>query len=118
MHPERTPRRVSGHLRLLERRDGAVWFAKTRVPGRAPEQTTRRLGPAHLAGGKPREGHLTRRQAQDALADVLAAERHKVGARVYDAQPDGATFADAAAEFLHHVEHVKGREVSTVKDYA
>lgn len=109
--------RVTGHLKLIERREGPVWYAKTRVPGRSPEQTTRRLAPAHLAGGKSPAGALTRRQAQDALADLLADERRKVGDRAYEAQPDGATFADAAAGFLRHVELVKGREFSTIKDY-
>jgi hypothetical protein len=109
--------RVTGHLKRVQRREGAVWYVKTRVPGRTPEQTTHRLAPAHLAGGKPPTGSLTRRQAQDALADLLAAERRRVGEGAYDHQPDGATFADAAAGFLRHVELVKGREFSTVKDY-
>jgi len=112
-----TAHRVTGHLKIVERREGPVWYVKTRVPGRVPEQTTRRLAPAHLSGGKPRAGCLTRRQALDALADLLADERRKVGEGAYDAQPDGATFADAAAGFLRHVEHVKGREFATVKDY-
>jgi len=112
-----TANRVTGHLKLIERREGLVWYAKTRVPGRTPEQTTRRLAPAHLAGGKSPAGSLTRRQARDALADLLAQERRNVGEGAYDHQPDGATFADAAAGFLRHVEHVKGREFSTVKDY-
>ncbi len=116
MHHQRNPR-PTGHLKLVERRDGPVWYLKTRVPGRTPEQTTRRLAPAHLTGGKPSPGRLTRRQAQDALADLLAAERRNVGQGAYDHQPDGATFADAAAGFLRHVEHVKGREFSTVRDY-
>jgi hypothetical protein len=47
MRREPTVRRVTGHLKLIERRDGPVWYAKTRVPGRSPEQTTRRLAPAH-----------------------------------------------------------------------
>ncbi len=112
-----TSERVTGHLKLIERQEGPVWFTKTRVPGRTPEQTTRRLAPAHLAGGKPPAGHLTRRQAQDALADLLAAERRKVGQRAYEHQPDGATFEDAAAGYLRFVEHVKGREAATIKDY-
>jgi integrase len=110
-------RRVTGHLKLVRRREGPVWYVKTRVPGRTPMQTTRRLAPAHEGGGKPPSGHLTRRQAQDALADLLAAERRKIGEGAYDHQPDGATFADAAGGFLRHVEHVKGREFSTLRDY-
>jgi integrase len=109
--------RVTGHLQHRERKEGPVWYAKTRVPGRTPEQTTRRLAPAHLAGGKPPAGALTKRQAQDALADLLAEERRKLGQGAYDHQPGGATFADAAAGYLRHVEHVKGREASTLRDY-
>ena len=91
----RQPRtgRVSGHLKLIERKSGPIWYVKTRVPGRTPEQTTTFLAAAHVSGGKPPAGHLTRRQAQDALADILTEERHKVGQRAYDDL--GATFADA-----------------------
>ena len=103
--------RVTGHLKLIERKHGPVWFVKTRVPGRDPEQTTRRLAPAHLTGGKPPTGHLTRKQAQDELADILALERQKVGQRAYEHGP--ATFADAAAGYLHYLEHVRGREATT-----
>jgi len=75
----RQPRtgRVSGHLKLIERKSGLIWYVKTRVPGRTPEQTTTFLAPAHVSGGKPLAGHLTRRQAQDALADILTEERHR-----------------------------------------
>jgi len=114
---DRSARRVTGHLKKTRRHEGVVWYVKTRVPGRVPEQTTRRLAPAHLSGGKPPRGSLTARQARDALADLLAQERRKVGEGAYDHQPDGATFADAAAGFLRHVEHVKRREFATVKDY-
>ncbi len=31
--------RVTGRLKLRERRQGPVWYADTRVPGRTPEQT-------------------------------------------------------------------------------
>jgi integrase len=113
----RQPRtgRVSGHLKLIERKSGPIWYVKTRVPGRTPEQTTTFLAPAHMSGGKPPAGHLTRRQAQDALADILTEERHKVGQRAYDHL--GATFADAAAGYLHYIEHVRGRERATLSDY-
>ena len=113
----RQPRtgRVSGHLKLIERKSGPIWYVKTRVPGRTPEQTTTFLAPAHVSGGKPPAGHLTRRRAQDALADILTEERHKVGQRAHDHL--GATFADAAAGYLHHIEHVRGRERATLSDY-
>jgi integrase len=113
--PEASAKRVTGHLKLIERREGPVWYAKTRVPGRSPEQTTKRLAPAHLTGGKPPAGHLTRRQAEDRLADLLTEERRKVGQRAYDHLP--ATFGDASAGFLRHIEHVRGRERSTLHDY-
>ncbi len=112
-----TPKRVSGHLQLRALREGNVWFVKTRVPGREPEQTTHRLAPAHLKGGKPTAGALTEKMAKDALADLLADERRKVGECTYDHQPGGATFRDAAAGFLRHIETVKGREASTIRDY-
>ena len=112
---EASAKRVTGHLKLIERREGPVWYAKTRVPGRTPEQTTKRLAPAHLTGGKPPAGHLTRRQAEDRLADLLTEERRKVGQRAYDHLP--ATFGDASAGFLRHIEHVRGRERSTLHDY-
>lgn len=111
-------RRVSGRLKLRERREGPVWYADTRVPGRTPEQTMRRLAPAHTAGGRPPRGRLTRRQAEDLLGDLLATERRRVREGAYaENLPTGATFDDAADGFLHHVEHVKGREYATVKDY-
>lgn len=110
-------RRVTGHLQRRDLKEGPVWFTKTRVPGRTPEQTTRRLARAHLAGGKPPADALTKKQAQDALADLLADERRKCGEGAYDHQLDGATFADAAAGYLNHLEHVKGRERSTLRDY-
>jgi hypothetical protein len=49
------------------------------------------------------------------MADMLAEERRKVGQRTYDHGP--ATFADAAAGYLHHVEYVRGRERATISDY-
>jgi integrase len=113
--PHATAKRVTGHLKLVQRRAGPVWYAKTRVPGREPEQTTTRLAPAHLTGGPPPNGHLTRRQAQDRLDDILAEERRKVGQRAYE--HGAATFADAAAGYLHYIEHVRGRERTTVSDY-
>lgn len=71
------PKRATGHLKIIEGAKGPVWYLKTRVPGRGPEQTTRRLAPAYLGNGKPPAGSLTERQAQAALADFLASARPK-----------------------------------------
>jgi integrase len=111
-------KRVTGHLKLIERKGGRVWYLKTRVPGRTPEQTTERLG-AFWNGGRPPAGHYTRRMAEDALSDYLAAERRKVGKGVYerDAQVTAVTFGDAAAEFLRYVERVRQIDAATVRDY-
>lgn len=113
--PQVRPGRVTGHLQLRETKAGPLWYVKTRVPGREPEQTSRRLAPAHLTGGKPPAGHLTRRQAQDTLDELLVTERRNVGQRAYEHGP--ATFADAAGGYLHYVEHVRGREQATISDY-
>lgn len=118
MSTAQTTRRVTGRLKLRQLRTGPVWYLASRVPGRTPEDTMRRLAPAHLGGGKPRPGHLTRRQAEDALGDLLAAERRRVGEGSYsEGLPAVATFGDAADGFLHHVEHVKQREFATLKAY-
>jgi len=50
MSAPHTTRRVTGRLKLRDRRAGPVWYADTRVPGRSPEQTMRRLAPAHVGG--------------------------------------------------------------------
>jgi integrase len=110
-------KRVTGHLTKRERQEGWVWFAKTRVPGRVPEETMRRLAPAHVGVGRPPEGRLSRKDAEVMLAGLLAEERGKVGQGSYDFRPEGATFADAAAEFLRYVADVRQREASTVADY-
>jgi hypothetical protein len=100
--------RVTGHLKTIDREGGTVYYAKTRVPGRVPEQTTRRLGPP---------SSLKLKDAKEALDALLTEERRKVGEGIYEAPASAITFAAAADAYLHHVEHVKGREQATVKDY-
>ena len=73
-----------------------------------------RLGPAHTAGAVP-AGHYTARTAGDALGAILAdARRGTLQAH----EATGATFADAAAEYLRYIADVRMRERSTVTDYA
>lgn len=107
-------RRPTGHVKVIERNSGPVFYLKTRVPGRVPEQTTTRLGPAWTKRGRCPEGSYTRRMADEALAEFLADARRGAGAAT---DRPTATFADACAEFLRFVETERAREVSTVADY-
>ena len=104
--------RVTGHIKLVERKSGPVWYLKWR--GADGRQVQRRLGPAWTGRGRPPAGHYTERTAREALEAVLTDARR--GTREAHRQA-GASFADAAAEFLRYVEHVRQREPSTVADY-
>jgi len=56
--PVRPP---SGHVFRAERKRGAVWYAKYRLPdGR---QVQRKLGPAWSERGRPPAGYFTKRLA-------------------------------------------------------
>lgn len=107
--PLRSP---TGHVFRAERKRGDVWFAKYRLPdGR---QVQRKLGPAWTGRGRPAAGYFTKRLAEDWLRDTLDAARR--GA-LPGAVRTGATFADAAAEWLHYVEHDRDVKPSTLTDY-
>ena len=102
----------SGHVFRVERKRGAVWYAKYRLPdGR---QVQRRIGPAWSERGRPPSGYFAKRTAEDWLRDLLdEARRGTLPGMVRT----GATFADAAAEYLRYVEHDRGRKPSTVRGY-
>ena len=105
-------RSPSGHVFRVERKRGAVWYAKYRLPdGR---QVQRKIGPAWSERGRPPAGYFTKRTAEDWLRDVLdEARRGTLPGMVRT----GATFADAAAEYLRYVEYDRGRKPSTVQGY-
>ena len=97
------------------RRDGArrpVWYARYRLAdGR---QVQKRIGPAWTERGRPSAGYFTKRTAEAWLRDVLdQARRGTLPGMVCT----GATFADAAAEYLRYIEHDRGRKQSTVNGY-
>jgi integrase len=94
------------------------------------------LGPAWAGRGRPPAGYFTKRLAEDWLRNTLDEIRfgagYATGRPVDDrpreplaAQPDtasanvrsGATFADAAAEYLRFAEHDRGCKPSTVRGY-
>ncbi len=104
--------RVSGHVFLKEGKRGSVWYAKYRLPdGR---QVQKKLGPAWTKRGKPAEGYLTERMAQEALDEILTDARRGT---LENTRRSGAVFRDASAEYLRFVADVRKLDAGTVRDY-
>jgi integrase len=102
----------SGHVFRVERQRGAVWYAKYRLPdGR---QVQKKIGPAWSGRVRPATGYFTRRLAEDWLRDVLDQARHGM---LPGMVRSGATFADAAEEWLRFIEQDRERKPSTMRDY-
>ena len=102
----------SGHVFRLERKRGPCWYAKYRLTdGR---QVQKKLGPAWTGRGKPPAGYFTKRLAEDWLRETLAEARRGT---LPGSVRTGATFADAAAEWLRYVEHDRDVKPSTLTDY-
>jgi integrase len=107
--PIRTP---SGHVFRVERKAGPVWYAKYRLPdGR---QLQRKLGPAWTGRGRPPAGYFTKRLAEQWLHELFAQARRGT---LPGLVRTGATFADAAAEFLRYAEHDRALKPSTLRGY-
>jgi hypothetical protein len=108
----RAPQPISGHVFRREGERRPAWYAKYRLPdGRQIQQ---RIGPAWTTRGRPAEGFHTRRTAQAWLDQVLAeARRGKLPGMVRT----GATFADAAAEYMRWLEQDRARKPTTLRDY-
>jgi integrase len=74
----------------------------------------RKIGPAWTARGRPPAGYVTQRLAEAWLRDVLdQARRGTLPGMVRT----GATFADAAAEFLRYAADDRDCKPSTMRDY-
>ncbi|MGA9284095.1 MAG: site-specific integrase [Solirubrobacteraceae bacterium] len=102
----------SGHVHRVERKRGAAWYAKYRLPdGR---QVQRKLGPAWSERGRPPAGYFTKRLAEDWLRDVLHEARRGT---LVGMVATGATFADAVAEFLRYAEQDRQLKPSTLRGY-
>src|SRR3984885_10408669 len=102
----------TGHVYRVERARGPVWYAKYRLPdGR---QVQKKIGPAWTDRGRPPNGYVTKRLAETWLRDTLdQARRGTLPGMVRT----GATFADAAAEYLRYIEEDRARKPSTLLDY-
>jgi integrase len=107
--PVRPP---SGHVFRLDRARGPVWYAKYRLPdGR---QVRKKLGSAWSGRGRPPAGYFTKRLAEDWLRQTLdEARRGTLPGMVRT----GATFADAAAEFLRYAGQDRSCKPSTLREY-
>jgi integrase len=106
------PQPPSGHVFRVERKRGPQWYAKYRLPdGR---QIQRRLGPAWSGRGRPSAGYFTKRLAEEWLRGTLDEVRRGIFPGMVST---GATFADAAAEWLRYVEHDRACKPSTLTDY-
>jgi integrase len=102
----------TGHVFRTERNRGPGWYAKYRLPdGR---QIQKKIGPAWTERGRPANGYFTKRLAEDWLRETLDQARRGTLAGMVRT---GATFADAAAEWLRYVEHDRRRKPSTVAGY-
>jgi len=112
MSPDLHRRAPTGHVFRVERTRGPIWYAKYRLPdGR---QVQKKLGPAWTGRGRPAAGYFTKRLAEDRLRETLEeARRGTLSGMVRT----GATFADAAAEYLRYVEDERGRKPSTLRGY-
>lgn len=96
----------------VDRKRGPVWYAKYRLPdGR---QVQRKLGPAWTGRGRPAAGYFTKRLAEDWLRETLVAARQ---GSLPGSVRSGATFADAAAEWLRYVEQDRDVKPTTLTDY-
>jgi integrase len=103
---------IRGRVFRVERARGPAWYAKYRLPdGR---QVQKKLGPAWTDRGRPAAGYFTKRLAEAWLRTTLEdARRGTLPGMVRS----GATFADAAAEWLRFVEQDRERKPSTLKGY-
>lgn len=106
-----TPKRVTGHVQLLDRKRGPQWYAKWRdITGK---QHMRRLGDAWTGKGRPPAGYVTKKLAEDMLREILVdagkIEQH-VGRPV-------VPLRQACAAWLRALEHDHEREWTTIRDY-
>jgi integrase len=107
-----TPRLASGHVCRRHGARGDVWYAKYRLPG--GRQVKRRIGPAWTERGRPAQGFFTKRTAEAWLSEVLEqARRGELAGMVRT----GASFADAAEEYLRWLREDRQRKPSTLRDY-
>lgn len=104
---------VSGHVFTVKRKRGDAWYMKYRLPN--GQQVQKKLGPAYTGKGRTPEGYFTRKSAEAELEAVKTYARDGSLAAVKGSC--GATFTDAATEYLRFVADVRQIDPVTVADY-
>jgi integrase len=102
--------KATGYVRVIERAEGPVLYVKLKLPDGSQPQ--RRLGRLWTKRTRPPQGFLTRGQAEARLSTMLAGEDPGL-----NIAPTRVTFGRACDEWLHYVEHDRGRRKSTLRDY-
>ena len=102
----------SGQVLRIERKRGPVWYARYRLP--SGRQIQKAIGPAWNERGRPPDGFFTKRTAEDWLRETLLQDAQKNAAGQVET---GATFADAAEEYLRFAEQDRGCKPSTIRGY-
>jgi integrase len=110
--PQRPIGRPTGYVWREELKRGPAWYAKYRTP--SGRQVKKKLGPAWSGRGRPPAGYFTKRLAEDWLHDTLEEARFATAPGI---AWSGATFADAAAEYLRFAEQDRGCKPTTIRNY-
>ncbi len=103
---------VSGSVRILKRKRGDQWYMFYRR--RDGVQVKRRIGPAWTKKGKPAGGFFTERMAEAELRKQLVEVEAETLRRDDDT---GATFEQAAIEYLRFVREERQIDAKTARDY-
>ena len=100
------PAQATGHVRVIARKGGDVFFAKLKIP--RPDGTVyepqRRLGRVWSKRTRPPAGYLTRSMADARLEAILAGDDPLVN---IDAPTEVVTFKRACDEHLRYLEFEK-----------
>jgi integrase len=110
--PDRKPMagaKPTGYVRVIERKGGAVFYAKLKLPDGTQPQ--RRLGRVWTKRTRPSDGYLTSGMAAARLQAILDGDDPLV-----NVAPSHVTFAQACDEHLRYLEHDRQRKRSTVGD--
>ena len=101
---------VGGNVYLRRGRRAATWYIRWRDRN---GEHRRVLGPDWTEKGKPPVGHFRKREAEQALQELLVKARAGEASRVRT----GVTFKEAAEDWMRHGETERGLKPTTIIDY-